>query len=174
MRRTRAELALFATQDRVEALAVRHGRRVAKVVALVVPATLALTGVAVWRQLPPEPSDPTVTQVAGACCASPGFPGITVGSQGGEDRGASLLLFPLGGPSRVDGDSMSLSYDLFVWDGDDERSHDLADPDLRVGDTVVHGPATIEIVAIHDAVWDRNDAVDLRVSFDLGRIDATP
>ncbi len=177
MRRTRAELALLAAQDRVEDLAVRHGRRTGKILAITVPVTLALLGIVVWNQHPPDPSDHTLVQLAGACCTSDGAPGITVSSGYDESPGAQVRLFPLDGPNYVKDGRVSLAYDLFTWTEDAEDTGvetSLTDTDLRVGDAVTHGPATIQVVAIHDAFLDRNDAVDLRVTFDLDRIDETP
>lgn len=177
MRRTRAELALLAAQDRVEDLAARHGRKTGKILAIAVPATLSLLGIVVWNQRPPDPSDHTVVQLSGACCTRGGAPGITVSSGYDESPGAQLRLFPLSGVTRVDDGRISLTYDLFTWIADPEDTGvetRLTDTDLRVGDTVTHGPATLEVVAIHDAFLDRNDAVDLRVTFDLDRVDEVP
>jgi hypothetical protein len=46
--------------------------------------------------------------------------------------------------------------------------------DLSVGDTVTQGPVTIEVVAIYDLFFNRNNAVDLRVTFDESRLDEAP
>lgn len=88
-----------------------------------------------------------------------------------------VRLFPLDGPNHLDGGALTMTYDVFTWLNDQPESEEvtrLTDTGLRIGDTVTHGPATIEVVAIHDAFLDRNDAVDLRVTFDLDRIDETP
>lgn len=161
----------------MEDLAVRHGRKAGKILAITVPATLALLGIVVWHQLPPDPSDHTIVQLTGACCTPGGAPGTTVGTEYAESPGAQVLLFPLSRVTRVDDGRISLTYDLFTWTEDPEDTWvetRLTDTALRVGDTVTHGPATIEVVAVHDAFLDRNDAVDLRVTFDLGRIDEVP
>jgi hypothetical protein len=46
--------------------------------------------------------------------------------------------------------------------------------DLSVGDTVTQGPVTIEVVAVYDFFFNRNNAVDLRVTFDESRLDEAP
>ena len=112
MRRTRAELALLAAQDRVEDLTVRHGRKTLKMLAITVPVTLALLGIVVWNQRPPDPSDHTLVQLTGACCTPGGAPGTTVGTE--HAPGAQVLLFPLSRVTRVDDGRISLAYDLFT------------------------------------------------------------
>jgi len=114
MRRTRAELALLAAQDRVEDLTVRHGRKTLKMLAITVPVTLALLGIVVWNQRPPDPSDHTLVQLTGACCTPGGAPGTTVGTEYAESPGAQVLLFPLSRVTRVDDGRISLTYDLFT------------------------------------------------------------
>jgi len=114
MRRTRAELALLAAQDRVEDLTVRHGRKTLKMLAITVPVTLALLGIVVWNQRPPDPSDHTLVQLTGACCTPGGAPGTTVGTEYAESPGAQVLLFPLSRVTRVDDGRISLAYDLFT------------------------------------------------------------
>lgn len=45
---------------------------------------------------------------------------------------------------------------------------------LGVGDTVTQGPVTIEVVAIHDLLLNRNNAIDLHVTFDQTRLSEAP
>lgn len=136
-----------------------------------------LSSVHLWNYTPPAPDDPDVVQLTGACCLGPGVPWLNVRTERGAGPAAQVVLYELGGPNRISGGAVDLSYDLFVWPEDEAGQHTetaLTDSDLAVGDTVSHGPATIEVVKIHDAIWDRYDAVDLRVTFDLDRIDEVP
>ena len=157
-----------------------HRTLIPRTVTVLAVAILVALGAAVailWNQRPPHPTDDTLTQLTGACCTPPGAPGQGVGTDRDQMPAAMIWLFPLGDATSVDGNRVSLTYDLFAWTQGDQGAPTetrLTDTDLRVGDTVTHGPATLEVVAIHDAFLDRNDAVDLRVTFDLDRIDEVP
>ena len=151
--------------------------RIVKVLGVVLLVGLGLGAILLWNDTPPRSDDREIFQLTGSCCTPGGAPAITISSGYDESPGAQVRLFPLEGPNYVKDGRVSLAYDLFTWTENDEDTGvetPLTDTDLRVGDTVTHGPATIEVVAIHDAFLDRNDAVDLRVTFDLDRIDEVP
>lgn len=152
-------------------------QRIIKVLAVVLAAGLALGAALVWSDTPPRSDNPDVFQITGSCCTPGGAPAITISSGYDEIPGAEVMLFPLGGPNSIKDGRVSLAYDLFTWTADPKDTGvktPLTDTGLRIGDTVTHGPVTLEIVAIHDALLDRNDAVDLRVTFDLDRVDEMP
>ena len=161
---------------------MRHpsARTRSRTIAAAVSAVIVILGVTtaiLYAQKPSAPTDPSVIQITGTCCLADGPPGVEVGTPLETPNGALLRIFPLRAESGVRDGAVSLTYDLAVWTEDatyTETQTRLTDTNLRVGDTVTHGPATIEVVAIHDAFLDRNDAVDLRVTFDLDRIDEAP
>lgn len=149
-----------------------------------------LAVIAVWFQRPlgPEDAEGTV-RLSGSCCAdmngAPSFD-VDVGSRA-DDGMQVLVSFDdlVWGHGQVHGDTTDFIYWIeravpSEWSGTgrvtayDVERRKYTSTGLRVGDTMTHGPVTIEVVAIHDMILNRNNAVDLRVTVDETRLADAP
>lgn len=81
-----------------------------------------------------------------------------------DETGESQLAFAfLDGDLAVDGDSVSFEYYAVPVDAELDASVDpFFVANGSVGPVVYAGPVRMEIVAIRDALFDRNDSVDIR------------
>ncbi|MEV7973904.1 hypothetical protein [Cellulomonas sp. NPDC089187] len=94
----------------------------------------------------------------------------------------SLLGWLDGTRARVDGDRATFTYHLSraLWPHDSAvgrsttESVECTASDVRAGDSITNGPVTIDVLAIHDMPLNRNNAIDLRVTFDPDGINDAP
>lgn len=135
-----------------------------------------------WSATPPD-SAPGLVQISGACCSpSHGPPDVEAHSAAVDDHTVPQVMVRLlthrGLDTPIRGGTVDLEFTVVridsLEDADRSEERTYRERDLHVGDTVVRGPVAIEIVAVHDAVLPRNDAVDLRVTFDRERLSEAP
>ena len=147
-----------------------------------------------WLQRPPTivtnfggTVTSTDVQLWGDCCQDQPshMRETTINSPLSESRmrlRLSLLGWLDGSRAWVDGDRATFTYHLSraYWPNDSAvgrsttESVECTATDLRAGDTVTNGPVTIEVLAVHDMPLNRNNAIDLRITFDPDGIDDMP
>lgn len=167
----------------------------------VILATLATLCVAaatvfgtLWFQRPPiigadddGAAISTQAQLWGDCCQDQPrhMRETTLDSPMSESRmrlRVSLLGWLDGTRASVDGDHARFTYHLSraYWPHDSAvgrsttESVECTATDVRAGDSITNGPVTIEVLAIHDMPLNRNNAIDLRITFDPDGIDDAP
>lgn len=159
------------------------GRSAARRIALggVLVAVLLLAFVWFQRPLGGDPTDLEVgvVRLNGSCCLHSAVP-LSIAVEHESSEGVTVLVrftdlaWSYG---EVSSSKASFSYTVSQYDGPDDRSSTYSDyraEGLAVGDSVTHGPVTIEVLAIHNMILSRNDAVDLRVTFDEEKLGEAP
>lgn len=140
---------------------------------------LLVTGIALlvraWNVAPPAMSaeqhgDIRISEAH--CNFFCGAPFVDLALPDAQDPKVQVSFTNIGSGSSVDDGKASLSYVISRLDNHEEA--DYFDQDLGVGQKATHGPVTVEVLAVYDELFDRNDAVDLRVTFDEDRLDEAP
>lgn len=139
-------------------------RRVVGALAVVAIAAAAVVGAIYFGQTPPEPQRgqlrlTTIQQLQG---------GSTRVQAVHEVDGVmwALEFDGVSSGSRIEDGLLVITGRLNIIRGDDVERREFVLPPLNVGDTVEYGAASIDVVLIHDAVFWRNQAADIVVTFD--------
>lgn len=132
-------------------------------------ATVVVAGAfgALWAKGPPANAMDT-DQITGGCCSNRPWGDLVV-LPGAEGEVRVIVSFPKSAV-QVDRDMASFQYEVIpaaaLTGADAEAEGTGLRPvtGARVGDVFEAGLVQIEIVEIHDAVFDRNDAIDLKLT----------
>lgn len=121
-----------------------------------------------WTRTPPVEAPGTI-QFTGGCCLSTPWGDLMVISDEHSEWTAVLEFLPV----SVEGDTAFLDFRVGP-ETSPGGAEVVADPEkprikksVKVGDVIEVGNIEFEIIAIHDALFRRNDAVD--ISFDYTR-----
>lgn len=142
------------------------------IVVLIVAAVVAGVFGALWAKSPPANAMDTY-QITGGCCSNSPWGDLVV-LPGAEGEARVTVSFPKSAV-RVDRDTASFQYEVIPaaastgTDAGTEGTGLRPVTGARVGDVFEAGLVQIEIVEIHDAVFDRNDAIDLKLTRVQGR-----
>lgn len=139
-------------------------RRVVGALAVVAIAAAAMVGAIYFGQTPPEPQRgqirlTTIQQLRG------GSPRIQAVHTVGQITW-SVEFDGVWSGSRIDDGLLQINGRISIVRDGVVETNEFEFPPLDVGDTLEFGPATIEVMLIHDAVFSRNEAADIVVTFD--------